>query len=297
MLFTAALLVATVGAEDVFAVCHESFVGQTEGASFTVKAVFVPRAALKSDDIYAFTKSCDGVVAGSALLGHVALVTVHTEDLVLVIGEAGPGQRFGAGRAHEAVTVPRLFLVCHPPRGDRLFAAEALLGKLFVIAGAAENVVALRDEALCPNRPLTVGAGEAVLMPGVSLVLHTLCAGQDGFVAAVAARGILSGAALPAQDPVVFGAEWLFGQRFVAFCTTETLLMPVPVLMGQFFGLHRDGPVTLVAGVGTELCVTANTDRAPLISDKLLAPEVLSAVETVSAAVRHVHPLTGFGVM
>lgn len=103
----------------------------------------MPRAALKSDDVYAFTKSGDGVVAGGALLGHVALVAVHAEDLVLVVGEAGPGQRFGAGRAHEAVTVPWLLLVRHPSRGDGLFAAEALLGELLVVAGAAEDVVAL----------------------------------------------------------------------------------------------------------------------------------------------------------
>lgn len=51
----------------------------------------MPRAALKGDDVYTFTKSCDGVVAGGALLGHVALVAVHTEHLVLVVGEAGPG--------------------------------------------------------------------------------------------------------------------------------------------------------------------------------------------------------------
>lgn len=257
----------------------------------------MPRASLKGDDVYAFAKSCDGIVAGGALLGHVALVAVHTEDLVLVVGEAGPGQRFGAGRAHEAVTVPRLLLVRHPSRGDGLFAAEALLGKLLVVAGAAENVVALGDEALCSDWPFTVGAGEAVLVPGVPLVLHTLSAGQDGFVAAMAARGVLSGAALPTQDPVLFGAERLFGQRFVAFGTTETLLMPVPVLMGQLFGLHRDGPVTLVAGVGAELGVAAHTNRTPLVSDKPLPPEVLSAVETVSAAVRHFHTLTGFGVM
>lgn len=257
----------------------------------------MPRASLKSDDVYPFTKSCDGVVAGHALLGHVALVAVHTEHLVLVVGEAGPGQRFGAGRAHEAVTVPRLLLVRHPSGGDGLFAAEALLGELLVVAGAAEDVVAFGEEALRPDRPLTVGASEAILMPRVPLVLHTLCASQDGFVAAMTAWGVLSRAALPTQNPVVFGAERFFGQRFVAFCAAETLLVPVPVLMGQLFCFHGDGPVTLVAGVGAEFGVAANTDRTTLVSDKPLPPEVLSAVETVSAAVCHCHTLTGFGVM
>lgn len=107
------------------------------------------------------------------------------------------------------------------------------------------------------------------------------------------AWGVLFGAALPTQDTLVFGAERLFGQRLVAFSTTETLLMPVPVLMGQLFGLHRDGSFTLVAGVGAEFGVTPNTDGTTLISDEPLSPEVLSAVETLGAAVRHLHSITG----
>lgn len=159
------LLVPTVGAEDVFAVGHEALVGQTQGAAFTVEAVFVPRAALEGDDVYALTESCDGVVAGGALLGHVALVAVHTEHLVVVVGEAGPGQRFGAGRAHEAVTMPWLLLVRHTSRGDWHLAADALLGELLVVAGAAEDVVAFGSEALRSDWSFTVGAGKAVLMP------------------------------------------------------------------------------------------------------------------------------------
>lgn len=289
------LLVATGGAEDFFAVGHEAFVGQTQGAAFAVEAVFMPGAALERDHVHTFPKPCDGILAGRTFLGHVALVAVHTEDLVLVVGEAGAGQGFGAGRAHEAVTVPGLLLVRHPSRGDGLFAAEALLGELLVITGAAEDVVALGGEALRPDWPFTAGAGEAVLVPRIPLVLHTLSAREDGFVAAVAARGVLSGAAFPTQDPVVFGAERLLGQRFVAFGATETILVPVPVLMSQLFGLHGDGPVTVMAGVGAELCVAANTNGTTLVSDKPLPPEVVSAVETLSAAVRHYSLSPGLG--
>lgn len=73
---------------------------------------------------------------------------------------------------------------------------------------------------------------------------------QYGFVAAVAAWSILSGAALPAHDAVVLGAEGLLGQRLVTLCTTETLLMPVPALMaellmcegtGEFNERHMEG--------------------------------------------------------
>lgn len=64
--------------------------------------------------------TCDGLLAAAALLGHAALVALHAEDLVLVVGEASARQRFGAGAADKAVAVPRLLLVAHSSRGDRL---------------------------------------------------------------------------------------------------------------------------------------------------------------------------------
>lgn len=82
--------------------------------------------------------TCDGVLAAAALLGHAALVAFHAEDLVLVVGEAGARQRFGAGAADEAVAVPRLVLVAHPPRGDRL-------GRDTETASSMEDRVRTRD--------------------------------------------------------------------------------------------------------------------------------------------------------
>lgn len=51
------LLVVTVRAEDVSSFGHKSFVGQTEGASLAVEAIFVPCAALKVHNIHTFTKT------------------------------------------------------------------------------------------------------------------------------------------------------------------------------------------------------------------------------------------------
>lgn len=56
---TSPLLAAAVGTEDVSSFGYETFVGQVEGASFTVEAVFVPGASLVIHHIYAFTKTCD----------------------------------------------------------------------------------------------------------------------------------------------------------------------------------------------------------------------------------------------
>ena len=68
----------------------------------------------------------------------------------------------------------------------------------------------------------------------------------------MAARSVLSGAALPAHYAVVLGAEGLLGQRLVTLCTAETLLMPVPALMAEllmvegtreFNKQHKEGSI------------------------------------------------------
>lgn len=69
--------------------------------------------------------------------------------------------------------------------------------------------------------------------------MNSTVTGQYGLIAAVAAWRILPGAALPAQDPVVFGAEGLLRQRFVTLRTTETVLVPVPALVAEL--LAEDG--------------------------------------------------------
>lgn len=53
----AALLVGAVGAEEVSPFGHEAFVGQVEGASFAVEAVFVPGASLVVHHVHAFTET------------------------------------------------------------------------------------------------------------------------------------------------------------------------------------------------------------------------------------------------
>lgn len=64
------LFVAAVSAEDVSSFGYETLVGQTEGAFLTVEAVFVPGAALVVHDVHSFTKTCDGMLAAAAFLGH-----------------------------------------------------------------------------------------------------------------------------------------------------------------------------------------------------------------------------------
>jgi len=79
--------------------------------------------------------------------------------------------------------VPRLLAVRHPTCGDGLLALDTLHGKLLLVAGNTEVLVLLGDEALSPDGLLTALAGEARLMPAVSLVLHLPGAWYDGLLA------------------------------------------------------------------------------------------------------------------
>lgn len=60
-----------------------------------------------------------------------------------------------------------------------------------------------------------------------------MCTGSDGLVAAMAAGGILSGAALPTEHAVILGGEGLLGQGLVALSTAEAALVPRAPLVAE----------------------------------------------------------------
>lgn len=57
------------------------------------------------------------------------------------------------------------------------------------------------------------------------------------FLAGAALGGIIAGVALSAEQQLILGRKGLFHQRAAALSTLETLLMPVPVLVGQVLGM------------------------------------------------------------
>lgn len=63
-----------------------------------------------------------------------------------------------------------------PARGGstHLFAADALLGELLVVAGAAVNLASFGDETLRADWPLAGDTGEALVVPRIAFVLHAL---------------------------------------------------------------------------------------------------------------------------
>lgn len=57
-----------------------------------------------------------------------------------------------------------------------LFAADAVFGKLLIVAGAAVNVSSFGEETLRSYWPLTAATGKTLIVPRVPFVLHALCA-------------------------------------------------------------------------------------------------------------------------
>lgn len=74
---------------------------------------------------------------------------------------------------------------------------------------------------------------------GVNVISRTR---QYGFITAVAAWSILSGAALPTHDAVILGAEGLLSQRLVTLCAAETLLVPVSALVAELL-MEENGEI------------------------------------------------------
>lgn len=137
---------------------------------------------------------------------------------------------------------------------------NTLHGKLLLIAGHAEVVAVLRDEAFGADGLLAPLAGETGLVPAVALVLHfprawwlknkvswvdsQITQGQDhmwtscltrhdGFLAGMALGGVLIGVALSAEELLILGGEGLVHQGALALEALETVLVPVTVLVGQ----------------------------------------------------------------
>jgi len=202
---------AALGAEDVVTFSEEATANQGHGALLAVEAVVVPLALLERN-VLAASEAADGGGAGGALLGVKVAEAVETIRKVISRGKPLARQLLLAASAKEAVLVPRLLTVGHSTSGDGLLAVHTLHCKLLLVAGHAEIMAFLRDEALRANGLLASLAGEAGLMPAVTLVLHLPGAWHDGFLAVMALGGIFIGVTLGAQKLLILGGERLVHQ-------------------------------------------------------------------------------------
>lgn len=201
-------VLATLRAEDVITFGEEPTPNQGHGALLTVEAVIVPLAFLKRN-VLAASEAANGGGAGGTLLGIEVAEAVETIGKVISRGKPLARQLLLAASAQEAVLVPGLLTVGHSASGDGLLAVHTLHGKLLLVAGHAEVMALLRDEAFGANRLLASLASETGLVPAVPLVLHLPGAWHDGFLALVALGGILIGVALSAEELFILGGEGL----------------------------------------------------------------------------------------
>lgn len=145
----------------------------------------MPLPFLKGDVLCA-AKSADRVGAPCTLLGVQVAEAAQAIGKLVPGREALPGERLLASSAHEALPVPRLLPVSDPSGGDGLFALNTLQGILLLIAGHAEILIILGDEALGSNWLLATMADEAGLVPAAALILHLAGTWHDGLLAFLA---------------------------------------------------------------------------------------------------------------
>jgi len=226
------LLLGTLWAEDVGGVGDEAFAHQGVLAHRADEAVVVPVAVFERYEAGA-SDTCDRLGAGGAALGKKLAEAVGAVRFVLFRGEALPSQRCVAVGAGEALSVPRLVLIGHAPRGDDLITLDAPGGELLLVAGGAVYLLVPGDEALGADGRLADHAAEALLVPLPRLVLHLLVSCPEDLPTAVAAGGELRIVAGTAVDLLHLAAELLVHEGHLTVGAQEAFLVPVLIFVRQ----------------------------------------------------------------
>lgn len=105
----------------------------------------VPVTILKGD-IFTTTEACDGLCAGSALLGIEVPKALDAVGVVILGGELLASQGGHAACADKTLLVPRLVPVGHSSLGQGLFAASAARSKLALVTGDTVIILLVWDE-------------------------------------------------------------------------------------------------------------------------------------------------------
>lgn len=280
------LLAPTVGAQDVVTLGEEAPPHQRHRALHTRETLAVPLALLKGD-VLSSSQAGDRLGAAHTLLGVQIAEAVQAVGVVVAGGEALPGELASAADAQETLAVPRLLLIGHSARRDRLLAGGALVGELFLEAVHTEVCVVFGDEGLGADRLLTALTQEAGLMPTVPLILHLTRAWHDGLLAAAALGGVVVGVTLRTQQQLVFSSERFLHQGATALSTLKTLLVPVTILIRQVLAVAANRSGAALAAVGEQVLVALGAVLRVLLHDVLLPQQRVFAVVAVEAFVRH----------
>jgi len=237
-----------VRAQNVVTVGKETLADERRGALLAVEMLIVPMAVFKGN-VLRPSEPGDGLGALEALFGEKLSKAVGAKGLFLLGGESFAGQRLLAVGAGEAVAVVRIVLVRHPASRNHLFALGALGREELLIASDAVVVFVLGDEALSPQSLLTVVAGEAILVPLLSFVLHLLGAWSEDFAASIAPRGEFVGVTIAAVNLLLFAAERLVDETVAADAAHEAPLVPVLLFVREILGVCSYGFGAFFAGV------------------------------------------------
>jgi len=215
-----------------------------------------------------------------ALLGKEFSEAVGAIRLFLFGSESLSGQRLLAIGAGEAVAVIRLVLVRHAARGYHLLALGALGGEELLVTSDAVVLVVFGDEALSPQSFLAVVAGEAVLVPLLTFVLHFLGAWFEDLAASIASGGEFVSVAIAAVNLVLFAAKRLVDEAVAADAAYEAPLVPVLLFVREILGVGSYDFGAFFAGVGEELFVAGDAVGMFLSEDVGLSSQRFVAVPT-----------------
>lgn len=166
-------------------------------------------------------------------MGRLGTSALGAQDIVPVGEEAAAHQRAVTAVAHEAVAVPVALLkrdeLGASQASDSLGALDALLGKQISEAVGAVRLVLAGRELLARQRLVAVGAGEAVLVPGGTLVRDAALVDHPLALQAALCKVLL--VAGHTDHLLVSRDEALVADGLLAHRATEALLMPLLALV------------------------------------------------------------------
>lgn len=170
-------------------------------------------------------------------------------------------QRIIAIAASEAISVPRLVLICHPTAGDYLVAFDASSGKLVFVTTGTIDFLFARDETLRTDRILANYAAETFLMPLPGFVFHLLRASTEDFTASIATASKLSVVTVATVNFIHLASKLFVHQGYSAPVAKEASLVPVLVLVRQILRIDTNDFVTLLAAISENALVTLDAVR------------------------------------
>jgi len=197
----------------------------------------------------------------SLALHQLLLCTVRTQNVALVSNESLANKRASAHGTDEAIVVPVSILERDEPSAadtsDGFGTCCTSLCKEFSKAISTVWLLIPGGESLSGQAGVTVGATEALPMPGLVAICYTT--GLDNLVTLDAPGGKLLLIALCAIDVIVPRNERSRSNGILAHNATETFLMPLMALVLHFLSTSSEDLSASITSRGKSCVITAST--------------------------------------